>query len=102
MDGKTQQVSKNPCDPRPVECISQLNRIESMAAANGKKLTTLCVLMTGNGNPEAGLLVRTDRLEQKSKLATWALRVVIGAILAGGSVAAIATLTARAASGEAP
>ena len=46
-----------------------------------KKLDTVLEILTGNGDPQKGLIVRTDRLEQKSAAASWFIGVVIVALV---------------------
>jgi hypothetical protein len=47
-----------------------------------KRIHNIEVLLTGNGNPSDGLIVRTDRLEQDGKRQKWMVKT-IGAALIG-------------------
>ena len=44
-----------------------LHTIRTMLEAQGTKIDKLCLLLTGNSNPERGLVVRVDRVEQRNK-----------------------------------
>ena len=50
------------------------------------QLREITHLLTGNGNPDKGIIVRLDRLEQNESRRVWLLRTAIAA-----SIAAIAT-----------
>jgi hypothetical protein len=60
-EGKIEKIEKMAqCfDSRPPECVKQFDRIE-------KKIDDLTRHMTGNRNPREGMIVRVDRLEQRS------------------------------------
>jgi hypothetical protein len=82
---------QQPCtdDNRPVACLMQLDRME-------KKLDELHKLMTGNSEPHKGVIVRMDRLEQRSRATLWFVNVVLGALITAvvaGTVAAILALS---------
>lgn len=40
-------------------------------------------LLTGNGSPEKGVIVRLDRVEVKMKRADWVMKAIFCAIAAG-------------------
>lgn len=62
---------------------TQLNKSLEETAS---KIDKINELLNGNGNPEKGLVIRTDRLEQNEQRRTWLLRTTIvsciGAIVA--------------------
>ncbi len=64
---------------------SQLDRIEG-------KVDTLCLILTGDGEPQKGLVVRFDRVEQAQKRVRWFLRSVAGACIAAIVVVVIVAL----------
>lgn len=63
----------------------QLDRIE-------QDIRTLTTILTGNGDPGRGLVVRVDRLEQTEKSRVWWLRAVAGVAL-GAMAGSIKSLT---------
>ena len=46
-----------------------------------RKLDFLCTLLTGNGDPQKGLVVRVDRLEQAEKRRKWWVGTAVGAAI---------------------
>ena len=46
-----------------------------------KRLDDIHSILTGNGNPQSGLVVRVDRVEQSTAAARWFLGVVIIALV---------------------
>ena len=46
-----------------------------------EKLDQVHMILTGNGNPSSGLVVRVDRMEQSTAAAKWFLGVVIVALI---------------------
>jgi hypothetical protein len=54
-------------------------RVEERLTVMDEKLDKLIYAIDGNGKP--GLLIRVDRVEQKERMARWAIAVVVGAIL---------------------
>ena len=44
-------------------------------------LTTVKHLLTGNGNPSSGVIVRLDRVEQDHKKTSWLVKTALGAAL---------------------
>ena len=48
----------------PQELETSLALIVEQQKDNGEKLDKLCVIMTGNGDPSRGLILRFDRIEQ--------------------------------------
>lgn len=48
-------------------------------------------ILTGNGSPEKGLLIRVDRLEQTDNKRSWLLRTTIGTSI-GSIIAALIAL----------
>ena len=60
---------------------SQLDRIEG-------EITSIKSILTGNGSPERGLIVRLDRIEQTDQGRKWWLRTVGGA----AAVSLVATI----------
>jgi hypothetical protein len=53
-----------------------------------KKMDSINELLTGNGNPERGLIIRVDRLEQNESRRVWVLRATVTACV-GAIVATI-------------
>lgn len=47
-----------------------------------RKLDGINQLLTGNGTPERGLIIRVDRLEQNESRRTWMMRATLTACLA--------------------
>ena len=57
------------------DVIHALDRTQDRLEANTETQKRLCKLLEGNGDPQKGLVVRVDRLEQdhhKKKKWTWA------------------------------
>jgi hypothetical protein len=54
---------------------------EEQCALINKKLDTLHEILTGNGTPSKGVIVRLDRVEQKTNAASWFIGVVIVALV---------------------
>lgn len=54
-------------------------RVEERLTVMDEKLDKLIHSVEGNGRP--GLLLRVDRVEQKERLARWAIAIVIGTVL---------------------
>lgn len=46
----------------PERCIEHMVRLQRME----EKLDRLCLLISGNGKPQEGIIVRFDRLEQQA------------------------------------
>ena len=85
-------VGTRPCvDVRPPECVEQFNRIEH-------KIDQLTQHLTGNGRPDRGVIVRLDRLEQRSARLVWVSRAVVTTIISTG-VALLLTLVYHLAEG---
>lgn len=73
-DAKDKESPRGCGYPLPQECIEHFERVEA-------KLDFLTGLLTGNRSPGEGLLIRVDRMEQRWKLTTWVLGVVVGAVV---------------------
>lgn len=54
-------------------------RMEERLNSMDEKLDKLVHAMEGNGRP--GLLIRVDRVEQRWKIVSWVLGVVVGTVL---------------------
>ncbi len=58
-----------------------------------KQITDLSHLITGNGTPERGIVVRVDRLEQSHHTMSWVQKAIAGAIISvcigGAAVGAV-------------
>ncbi len=69
------------------ELIQQLTRIEINQRAMHTKVDTICEVVTGNGTPRKGLIVRVDRLEQARLFRMWLSNIVVvagvGAVISG-------------------
>jgi len=67
-----------------------VDRITYEFDALNERLDRLEKLLTGNGTPERGVIVRLDRLEQSEARRTWWSRTACGASLTAviGAVAA--------------
>lgn len=50
-----------------------------------EKVEKIEKILTGNGSPEKGMIVRIDRLEQWQKIRTWAVCTLAGAIATGAA-----------------
>jgi len=59
---------------------AQLDRIED-------DVKVIKELLTGNGDPSKGLIIRVDRLEQAEQRRVWAVRTSVGAAI--GSMLAL-------------
>lgn len=46
-----------------------------------KKLDTITEILTGNGDPQKGVILRLDRVEQSTAAAKWFIGVVIVALV---------------------
>ncbi len=66
-------------DTLPARCVAHVYQLQRMEG----KLDKLCELLTGNGDPQRGVVLRLDRLEQRAKGKVWAERTVLGALIAG-------------------
>lgn len=65
-------------DTLPSRCVEHVYQLQRMEG----KLDKLCELLTGNGNPQRGVILRLDRLEQRAQGKVWVERTVLGAIIA--------------------
>ena len=55
-----------------------------------KQITELSHLITGNGTPERGIIIRVDRLEQSHHAMNWLQKAIAGAVI-GVCIAGVAT-----------
>lgn len=60
-----------------------------------EKLDEICLLLTGDGNPHRGIIVRLDRLEQSNSRWAWVPRSVLTAIIAALVAALMAWMFTR-------
>lgn len=44
-------------------------------------------ILTGNGEPEKGMIIRLDRLEVKAKRASWLFATIFGAVVVAAAEA---------------
>lgn len=58
------------------------NKLDSLQDS----LDTLTQIMTGNGDPSKGLIVRVDRLEQSANIARKVFWILFGALITPASI----------------
>jgi len=68
-----------------------MERMRNGRVTIGERLQRIESLLTGNGLPERGIIVRLDRVEQSLAALKWMVRVVLGGMLAaaGGGLWAL-------------
>ncbi len=79
------------------EIHTRLHAVEIMQGVHCERIEKLEVQMTGNGNPEAGVLMRLDRVEQSRLARKDRLVLFWGPLLSGVIVAAVTALATWAA-----
>lgn len=67
------------------ETAAAVQQVAASIAEMQGSLARMEKFVTGNGNPESGMILRLDRMEQRAKLTGWALGVC--ATAAAGSLA---------------
>lgn len=68
-----------------------------------KQISDLSHLITGNGTPERGIIIRVDRLEQSHHVMSWVQKTIAGVIISacvGGVLAGTVYLIRVAEHGE--
>lgn len=60
-----------------------LEKITTLLEGIDAKVDRMDKILTGNGTPERGLVIRVDRLEQQSRRAGWVIKSLIVAVFGG-------------------
>lgn len=58
---------------------SELKFLEQKLSQIAEDVSEIKEILTGNGEPSKGLIVRFDRIEQSQKRASWLAKTAIGA-----------------------
>lgn len=70
-------------EPAPNELATKAD-IQELKEAFTKEIHDLTVIITGNGAPEKGFIIRLDRLEQWQKQVNWGMVLVISTAILNG------------------